>query len=76
VDQLPLEALRAWAVFDGTLRAAIHRLKYQRDLALGEILARNLLDMLQIMQWPIDRLSRSRWEKRGWRNGGIIRRHC
>jgi ComF family protein len=47
-------ALRAWAVFDGPLRNALHRLKYKGDVALGEILARPLISMLQDLKWGID----------------------
>jgi ComF family protein len=47
-------ALRSWAVFNGPIRKALHRLKYSRDIALGEVLARPLLEMLQHLEWPID----------------------
>jgi ComF family protein len=47
-------ALRAWAVFDGPLRNALHRLKYKGDVALGEILARPLISMLQDLKWGVD----------------------
>ena len=40
--------------FNGPLRHAVHRLKYSRDLALGEVLARPLLEMLHQLKWPID----------------------
>jgi ComF family protein len=32
----------------------MHRLKYSRDVALGEVLARPLLDMLRQLEWRID----------------------
>jgi ComF family protein len=47
-------ALRSWAIFNGPLRRAIHRLKYSRDIALGEVLARPLLELLCCSGWPID----------------------
>lgn len=47
-------ALRSLAAFNGPLRQAMHRLKYARDIALGEALARPLLQMLQQLEWPID----------------------
>jgi competence protein ComFC len=47
-------ALRSWAIFNGPLRNALHRLKYSRDIALGEVLARPLLEMLYQLEWPID----------------------
>lgn len=77
VDEPPFQALRAWAIFEGPLRNAIHRLKYQRDLALGEILARNLLDMLQITRWPIDLvvpipLGKARLAERGYNQAAFL----
>ncbi|OGO33540.1 MAG: hypothetical protein A2W35_14560 [Chloroflexi bacterium RBG_16_57_11] len=46
--------MRSWAFFNGPLRKALHRLKYSRDLALGEVLARPLYEMLHQLNWPID----------------------
>lgn len=50
----PYAALRSWAVFDDPLRTAMHRLKYSRDIALGEVLARPLARMLHQLGWTID----------------------
>jgi len=50
----PYAALRSWAIYNGPLRNAMHRLKYSRDIALGEVLARPLLEMLHQLDWPID----------------------
>ncbi len=47
-------ALRSWANFDGPVRNALHRLKYKRDIALGEALARHLIEMLDGLAWPVD----------------------
>jgi len=49
-----LTALRSWAQFSGPLQNAIHRLKYKGDLALGDILARPLIDLLQVNCWEVD----------------------
>jgi competence protein ComFC len=46
--------LRSWAVFGGPLRNALHRLKYQRDIALGESLARPMIALFQRLNWPVD----------------------
>lgn len=46
--------LRSWAFFEGPLRNAIHRLKYRGDMALGEVLSRPLIKMLQTFSWGID----------------------
>lgn len=50
----PYHALRAWAVYGGPLRAALLRLKYDRDIALGEILAHPLGDFLRGFNWQVD----------------------
>lgn len=47
-------ALRSWAAFGGPLRHALHRLKYKGDVALGEILAEPLLELLQELDWPVE----------------------
>jgi competence protein ComFC len=71
------KAMRAWAAFEGPLRNALHRLKYQRDLALGEILARNLLTMLSSLEWEIDLvcpvpLSKERMAERGYNQAALL----
>jgi len=47
-------ALRSWAVYGGPLRKAIHRLKYNADGGLGEILARSLSKKLIALGWPVE----------------------
>src|SRR5512145_2927503 len=47
-------ALRSWAVFAEPLRSAIHRLKYKRDIALGEVLSRHLISSLAATAWKPD----------------------
>lgn len=47
-------ALRSWAVFEGPLRQALHRLKYAGDMALGEILARPLIKLFMETNWPVN----------------------
>lgn len=49
-----LEALRSWAFFSGPVRNALHRLKYSRDIALGEVLSRHMIDFLFRLGWQID----------------------
>jgi ComF family protein len=50
----PYVALRSWAIFNGPLRKALHRLKYARDISLGEVLARPLVQLLAQLQWKFD----------------------
>jgi len=51
------EALRSLAVFDGPIRNALHRLKYEGDVALGEVLARPLICLLQELNWQVDMIT-------------------
>ena len=47
-------SLRSWAYFEGPLQRAIHKLKYKRDLGLGEKLAQPLVNLLLANNWDID----------------------
>ena len=72
-------ALRSWAGFSGPLRNAIHRLKYDRDMALGETLARPLIDCLTDTHWQIDLvvpvpIGPSRRNERGYNQAALLAR--
>ncbi len=47
-------SLRSWAYFEGPIQKAIHKLKYKRDLGLGEKLAQPLVNLLLANNWDID----------------------
>lgn len=71
------QALRSWGIFQGPLREAIHRLKYQKDIALGEALSYPLLQLLDQLHWPIDLivpvpLSKERLQARGYNQAGLL----
>jgi competence protein ComFC len=53
---LHFSQLRSWAVYEEPLRQALHRLKYKKDLALGEALSRPLIKLLPELGWQIDYL--------------------
>ena len=70
-------ALRSWGVFDGPLRNAIHRLKYRRDVALGEALARPLIELLETVDWSVDLatpvpLGVARQAERGYNQSALL----
>lgn len=72
-------ALRSWVHFEDPIRKAIHRLKYRRDLALGQSLADNMLPALQNLEWPVSMvlpipLSISRQMERGYNQAALIAR--
>ena len=72
-------AVRSWAIFEGPVRAAIHRLKYERDVSLGEILARPLIELLSDLEWSIDLilpvpLGVARLKERGYNQSVLLTR--
>ncbi len=61
------------------MRNAIHRLKYKRDVALGEALARMLIQTLVNLAWEIDLvipvpLGKSRLAERGYNQAALLAR--
>jgi competence protein ComFC len=72
-------ALRAWTVFDDPVRKALHKLKYRRDISLGNTLAEQMLPFVIGLNWPIDvvipvPLGRQRNKERGYNQVGMIAR--
>ncbi len=47
-------SLRSWAYFEGPIQRAIHKLKYKKDLGLGEKLAQPLVNLMLANHWKID----------------------
>ena len=59
------------------LRNAIHRLKYDNDLGVGEILGKKCADHLSRLQWKIDKiipvpLGKKRRKERGYNQAAMI----
>jgi len=70
---------RSWALFEGPLREAIHHLKYNQDMGLGEPLAMPLVNLLKNLGWAIDLivpvpLSPQRQAERGYNHAALIAR--
>lgn len=70
-------ALRSWAPFHGPVRNAIHRLKYRRDVALGERLSQLLAQLFVGLSWPVDLilpvpLSDRRHRERGYNQAACL----
>jgi len=75
----PYRFLRSWALFESPLREALHRLKYRRDLGLGDALAQQMLEFVQNLHWPVEMmvpipLSKSRLQERGYNQVALIAR--
>ena len=71
--------LRSWAVYNGPLREAIHRLKYQQDIALGEMFSRPMIHLLEALGWQVNMvlpvaLSNERYRQRGYNQAGLLAR--
>jgi ComF family protein len=71
--------MRSYTVFKGPIREAIHKLKYQRDIGLGEILARPMISALQKLNWPLDiitsvPLGLARFKERGYNQANLLAR--
>ena len=72
-------SLRSHTVYNGSIREAIHRLKYRRDIGLGEALARPMLTSLQKLNWSLDiitsvPLGLARFEERGYNQATLLAR--
>lgn len=69
--------LRAWAAFDDPVRKALHKLKYRRNISLGETLAVQMVPFVAELNWPIDvvipiPLGYQRHKERGYNQVGMI----
>lgn len=74
-----MEKLRSWAVYEDPLRAAIIRLKYKRDMALGEALAELLMRKYIQEGWQADvivpvPLGAARMAERGYNQAALLAR--
>jgi len=72
-------AVRAWGVFEGNLRNAIHRLKYRNNIPLAEALARPMIAYLRQLAWPVDLvtpipLGTARLRERGYNQAELLAR--
>ena len=71
------DALRSWAMFEGVTRNALHRLKYESDVALGEVLSRPLTQLVQESNWQVDLVTpvpigKQRSHERGYNQAAML----
>jgi competence protein ComFC len=76
-DRPRFHALRAWAVFEDPVRKVLHKLKYRRDVGLGDALAAHMIHYVRELNWNIDMivpipLGRQRYKERGYNQVGMI----
>lgn len=79
VGEPEFTAVRSWGLYEGPIRKAIHRLKYQNDLGVSEDLAKPLSLLLEDLNWHIDLvlpvpLSRMRMRSRGYNQSAMLAR--
>ena len=75
--QHAIHELRYVAVYQGVMRTAIHRLKYERDLGIALELADMLAQIMQATNWQIDLimpvpLSEKRKAQRGYNQAALL----
>jgi len=71
--------LRSFASFEGTIRNALHRLKYKSDIGLGEALSKHLIELYNRERWIVDfimpvPLGQRRLKQRGFNQAGLLAR--
>lgn len=71
--------LRSWGSYSGPLRKAIHRLKYEKDIGLGEGLSKHLIELYNLLKWDVDMvvpvpLGSGRLKHRGYNQSGLLAR--
>ncbi len=73
------DAARAWGLHDGSVRHALHRLKYRRDLSLGDALAAEMISLVCSQDWqpqlvvPVP-LGKARLKERGYNQAALLAR--
>jgi len=71
------KSLRTWAVLVDPVQEALHKLKYRRNVGLGEALANQIAEYVRGLHWPVDMiipvpLGRKRIIERGYNQVGLI----
>ena len=69
--------LRAWVVFENPAQNALHRLKYHRDIGLGEALSNQMAGFVKQLSWPVDMLvpiplGKKRLKERGYNQVAMV----
>jgi competence protein ComFC len=69
--------MRSWSVFEGPIRNALHQLKYRRNIALGDVFARQLVPFARHLAWPVQvvvpvPLGRKRLQERGYNQVSLV----
>lgn len=78
-NNIYFDAVASWAVYGGTLREAIHALKYRQDVALGDFFSTYLISILRTRGWVFDLalpvpISPDRMKERGYNQSALLSR--
>jgi competence protein ComFC len=70
---------RSVCAYTGAARKAVHRLKYGREIGIGEALSIHMLQLLNTLSWSIDMvtcvpLSKARMQQRGYNQSALLAR--
>jgi ComF family protein len=70
-------SLRAWATFEDPVQSALHKLKYRRDLSMGDAIATAMMPFVKSLNWQIDLvvpvpLGKQRMRERGYNQVAMI----
>jgi competence protein ComFC len=73
----PFEMMRSWLFFEGSIRHALHQLKYYRNVALGDALAKYFAEFVSTLNWTVDLvipvpLGKGRMMERGYNQVGLV----
>jgi competence protein ComFC len=69
--------LRSWAVFENPLQKALHRLKYRRDIGMGEAISNQMSVFIRQLNLPVDTvipipLGKKRLKERGYNQVAMV----
>jgi ComF family protein len=70
-------ALRAWVIFEEPIQNALRKLKYRRDMSMGDAIAFQMVSFVQNLNWQIDMiiptpLGKQRMKERGYNQVAMI----
>lgn len=76
-DRPHFRSLRAWTAFEPPVQHALHKLKYRRDIAMGDALAAQMIAYVRDLNWEMDMiipipLGRKRMKERGYNQVAMI----
>jgi ComF family protein len=76
-DKPHFRMLRAWTIFEDPIQNALHKLKYRKDMSMGDAIAYHMLPFVGKLNWQIDMiipvpLGRERIKQRGYNQVAMI----